>query len=119
MIFLARGIALLWAAFWLFFITAESIATDTPPLAMSLWMSVGVIFLLLALLPWRHPRTGGILLLAAALISAVAYTLLPPPNLPLRVRIGTTALFAVPPLAAGLLFLIAPRHATPRPQPHL
>lgn len=118
MILLARLIALLWAGFWMSFIIAESIATNTPFPNMTLWVGVGLLFLFLAILPWRYPHIAGMLLLAAAAITTLVYTLRPPPHLPPRIRVLTTAVLSLPPLAAGLLLLIALRSATPDPQRH-
>jgi len=60
LVFLPRGLALLWAGFWMFFFVAESWAWQTPVLAALPWVGVGLFFVLLALLPWRWERTGGL-----------------------------------------------------------
>ncbi|MBI4876960.1 MAG: hypothetical protein HY822_20165 [Acidobacteria bacterium] len=104
-VYIARGLALLWAAFWLFFFVVESLVCRTPALVMASWAGAGLLFVILALLPWRKERTGGLLLIVAGLSIGVAYTIWPPPGLPLASRMITTVVFSGPPLVAGILFL--------------
>ena len=105
MVFIARVLALLWAAFWLFFFVVESLAWRTPALVAASWAGVGLLFVILALLPWRCEGTGGLLLLVAGSVIGVAYVIWAPPGLPLASRVITTVVFSVPPLVAGILFL--------------
>ena len=105
MVLIARLLALLWAVFWLFFFVAESLAWRTPALVMASWTGVGVMFVILALLPWRKEATGGLLLVVAGLMAGVAYAIWAPPGLPLASRVITTVVFSAPPLVAGILFL--------------
>ena len=105
LVFLPRGLALLWAGFWMFFFVAESWAWQTPVLAALPWVGVGLFFVLLALLPWRWERTGGVLLVGVGLFAGVAYAIWSPPRLPLASRVLTTVAFSVPPLVSGILFL--------------
>ena len=104
-VFIARALALLWAVFWLFFFVAESLAWRTPALVMASWAGVGLLFVILALVPWRKEWAGGVLLVAAGLLAGVAYAIWAPPGLPLASRAVTTVVFGVPPLVAGVLFL--------------
>lgn len=101
----ARALALLWAGFWMFFFVGESWAWNTPaPLALS-WAGVGLLFILLALLPWRWQSTGGLLLVVAGLAIGAAYVIWGPKSLPLPGRVISTVTLSVPPLIAGILFL--------------
>jgi hypothetical protein len=103
---LARGLALLWAGFWMFFFVAESVAWHTPvPMALP-WVGVGILFLFVALVPWRWEMAGGLLLMVVGLSAGLAHAVWWPG------RAVTTASFAVPPLAAGILFLIHHRAVT-------
>lgn len=102
---LGRALALLWAGFWIFFFAAESWASHTPVLIALLWVGVGLLFLLLALLPWRWERTGGFLLVAVGFSAGVAYSIWSPPGLSVASRLLTVIAFSGPPLAAGILFL--------------
>jgi hypothetical protein len=102
----ARVVALLWALFWLFFFVAESIAWHTPALIMALWVSVGVLFVGLALLPWRREAAGGSLLVIAGLLLGAAYTIWAPPGLPVLSHALTTIAFCGPPLLTGAVFLV-------------
>jgi hypothetical protein len=70
------------------------------------WIGIGLLFVLLALIPWRWESVGGTLLIAAGLLAGVAYAILwwrAP--LDLGTRLLTTFVFGAPPIAAGLLFL--------------
>ncbi len=112
LIFLARSLALAWAGFWLFFFVAESAAYHTP-LHMALpWVGIGLLFVLLALLPWRWEMTGGILLILVGLSAGVAYAVWPPPLLSVAIRALTCVVLGAPPLAAGILFLMRCRSVT-------
>jgi hypothetical protein len=104
-VFIARALALLWAAFWLFSFVVESLVWRTAALVMASWAGVGLLFVILALLPWRKEGTGGLLLVVAGLLIGVAYVIWAPPGLPLASRVITTVVFSAPPLVAGTLFL--------------
>jgi hypothetical protein len=105
MVFIARMLALLWAVFWLCFFVVESLVWRTPALVAASWAGVGLLFVTLALLPWRKEGTGGLLLVVAGLLIGVAYVIWAPPGLPLASRVITTVVFSAPPLVAGILFL--------------
>ena len=105
MLLLARILALLWSGFWLFFFVAESLAWRTPWPVMLAWTGVGLLFLLVAFVPWRWETTGGFALLITGLVTAAAYSIWPPPQLPLATRLITTVVFGLPPIVAGTLFL--------------
>lgn len=101
----ARALAAAWAGFWLVFFVAESWAWHTPlPMALP-WIGLGLLFAILAWLPWRWRRAGGLLLTLAGLSAGVAYSIWPPPGLPVANRVLTTIALSGPPVAAGLLFL--------------
>jgi hypothetical protein len=105
----ARALALLWAGFWMVFVVAESWAWHTPvPVALP-WVSVGLLFVLLALVPWRWEVTGGLLLVIAGLSAGVADAIWSAEQVPVASRAATVVVLGGPPLAAGLLFLM--RHA--------
>ncbi len=103
---LARTLALLWAGFWTVFFVAESWAWRTPVHAALPWVGAGLLFVILALIPWRWETAGGILLVVAGLAVRTAYAIWPPPGLPLAGRVLTTVVFSGPPVAAGILFLL-------------
>ena len=104
-VFIARALALLWAVFWLFFFVVESLVWRTPTLVMASWAGVGLLFVILAMLPWRKEGIGGLLLVVAGLLIGVAYVVWAPPGLPLASRVITTVVFSGPPVMAGILFL--------------
>jgi hypothetical protein len=102
---IARALSLFWSAFWTIFFVAESWAWDTPlPLALP-WVGAGLLFILLALLPWRWQTTGGILLIIAGFLIGAGYVVWGPPSLPLAGRVISTVTLSLPPLIAGILFL--------------
>lgn len=107
--FLARALALSWAGFWLIFFVAESLAWHTPLHVMALWTGVGLLFLFVAVAAWRWEVAGGFLLLGLGVCFGIAYVIWAPPGLPLASRIAATASLSVPPLAAGILFVIRRR----------
>lgn len=114
LLFFARALALLWAAFWFFFFVVESWVWHTPARVMALWAGAGLLFVILALVPWRWEKTGGFLLAFAGLLVGVAYSIWPPPQLPLASRVITTVVLSGPPLVAGIIFLTHHRAVTAR-----
>ena len=117
MVFIARALAMLWAAFWLFFIVAESLAYRTPALVAAPWVGAGLLFVILALVPWRWELSGGLLLVVVGLCVGVAYAIWAPPRLPLASRAITTLVLSGPPLVAGLVLLGHHRQVTAGPGP--
>jgi hypothetical protein len=108
MVLMARALALLWAGFWIWFFVAECWAWRSPWRAMAFWTAVGLAFSILALLPWKWQKTGGVLLVVSGLLIAVGYARWSTARLPFTSRAITTLLFGGPPLVAGILFLIHP-----------
>ena len=76
----ARALALSWAGFWMFFFVAESAAWHTPVRAALPWVGVGLLFALLALVPWRWETTGGLLLMVVGLSAGITYGIWSPPQ---------------------------------------
>lgn len=102
----ARTLALAWAGFWLFFFVAESAAWRTPMSVALLWVGLGLLFVVLALAAWRWEMAGGLLLIIAGFLAGVAYAVWSPTYLPAISRVLTTVVCAVPPVTAGILFLM-------------
>ncbi len=105
MVFIARVLAVLWAVFWLFVFVAESLAWRTPALVTTSWAGVGLLFVILALVPWRWELSGGLVLVVVAFLIAAAYAIWAPPGLPVLSRVITAVVLSGPPLVAGILFL--------------
>jgi hypothetical protein len=121
MLYGARALALLWAGFWMFFFVASVVAQHTPGHVMVLGAVVLLLFVILALVPWRWEVTGGLLLVVMSLLIGVTYAIMSAAivrsdgsRLPLAVRVITTVVFTGPPLVAGILFLIHHRSVTAR-----
>ena len=106
---LARALALLWAGFWMFFFVVESWVWYTPVLVALPWVGLGLLFVFLALVPWRWERTGALLLMLVGLSAGGAYAIWSPPWLPAASRALATIAFSGPPLVAGILFLTTAR----------
>jgi len=104
-VFVARLLALVWAVFWLVFFLVESLAWHTPALITAAWAGLGVLLVVLALLPWGREAAGGLLLAATGVLVGVFYAIWAPPGLPDATRLITIAVFSLPPVVAGMLFL--------------
>ncbi len=115
--YLARALALVWAGFWVFFFVAESLAWHTPVDRMTIWVGVGLLFVVLALVGWRWEVTGGVLLIAAGVLAALAYLIWAPRELALTTRATILIAFGVPPAVAGALFLVHHHGMTRRGAP--
>jgi len=104
--YFARVLALLWAGFWMFFSIVESLTWHTPVHRMAMSVCVGLMFVLLALAPWRWEFPGGLMLMAAGVLAALAYAIWWPLEVPLTTRVATLLVFGLPPAVAGVLFLM-------------
>ena len=109
LIYLARILGLAWAGFWLFFGFASSLGEGLTLTGIIMHMIVpGVIFLGIALLAWRWPQHGIVVLVAIGLVAAAGYPIV------MSSFAFTTILFveltmALPPLVTALLFFCALR----------
>lgn len=113
----ARGIALVWGGFWTWFGLNAALDRGMEWSGVAVQAAVpGLFFLALALVPWKWEGAGGLFLMVEALVVAVGYPIM----------VGTssarTVLFveltmALPPLAAGALFVQVWRKTRPRGGP--
>jgi len=107
-------LAVCWAAWWTFFGLASGLGEGGGISATLLHTAVpGGLFAALCLVAWRYERAGGVLLVLAGILSAVAF----------RVRLTQEAWFllltlVLPPVVAGVLLLIktGPGSAMARPK---
>jgi len=105
LLYSARVLAMLWAAFWTWFGLASGIAEGLSPAGVLVHTAVpGLFFVLLLLVAWRWEPLGGILLVLAGLLIAVAYPLVFRGK-PLPMTISVLLTMALPALLAGILFL--------------
>lgn len=104
-------LALLWAAFWLYFALASGLSEGAGALALHLLVP-GLVVAVPVLVMLRRPRAGGVLLALTALVVAVGYPLTMGAGHPDWVLFMLLA-GALPPALAALLLLL-PRRA---PQP--
>jgi hypothetical protein len=88
----ARGLLLAWAAFWAWFIGMHFVSEGASALLPG--GSILAAILVVALVPWRWPRAGGMLALGAAAGAAISFQ-----------HPGAWALLAAPAALAGLALL--------------
>jgi hypothetical protein len=104
---MARGLSLVWAGFWVFFGVASGIGERGKPMEVLIHTAVpGLIFLVSALIAWRWEAVGGVLLVVEGLVVAVGYPLMAR-HFPLSTKIFIELTMATPPLVSGLLLLSA------------
>ena len=104
--FISRSLALAWAIFWVWFGLASGISEGIGFLGTVMHAAFpGLIFLLSALIPWRFPRTGGIILIIEGIIITVAYPIMFD-RFPLTTVIFVLLTMAVPPILSGILFVL-------------
>lgn len=68
--FIGRVLLLIWAGFWLWFASAVVISEGALPWQAAVFMLSVVV---LAIWSWLEPRTGGILLLCAAIFAGIYF----------------------------------------------
>jgi len=101
----AQVLAQLWAGTWMLYFISESLAWRAVIPETRLWIALGILFVLLAIVPRRWERTGGALLIICGLGLLLAYDIWPPRQLSVGLLVTLELLLAVPPLLSGLLFL--------------
>jgi hypothetical protein len=113
MVYGARALALLWAGFWIFFFVGSVMVEPTYPRVIVVGSLVLLLFVILALVPWRWEAAGGLLLVVTSLLIGATYAIASASivrddgsRLPLAVRAIGTLFFGGPPLVAGILFLL-------------
>ena len=123
MAYAARTLVLLWAGFWIFFFVASVVVEGAPGHVIVLGAAVLLLFVILALVPWRWEAAGGLLLVVMSLLIGVTYAIASAgivrrdgSRLPLAVRAMTIVVFTGPPLVAGIIFLIHNRSVKARAQ---
>jgi hypothetical protein len=108
---IARTLAILWSLFWVWFGIASAIFEQLDTAGRILHVAVpGLFFVVLVLIVWRWEALGGGLLLLAGAAICVAYPLLFGPRFAWPVVAMVLLTMALPPLLAGVLFLVHWRH---------
>jgi hypothetical protein len=95
----ARAIVLIWAGFWTFFCVASAIGEEEGLVGALMHQVPAVVMIVSAFLAWRWPRPAGALLVAEGLFVASGLWVRPSASL--------FAILGLPPMVAGVLFLIA------------
>lgn len=101
----AHVVTILWAGAWNQFFLSESLKWGAVVSASPLWIALGLIFVLLAILPWRWEAQGGALLFTCGIGLLLSYDIWPPRQLKEGHVVILELLLALPPLIAGLVFL--------------
>jgi hypothetical protein len=109
-VYAARALALLWGAFWTWFGLASGIGEGLDPAGIFFHAALpGLVFLATAGLAWRWETIGGVALVLEGLLVMVAYPLMVHGRFPLATILFVELTMALPPLAAGVLFLLGGR----------
>ncbi|MCL5745942.1 MAG: hypothetical protein M1541_18790 [Acidobacteria bacterium] len=104
LVYCARALVALWAAFWIWFGLASGLGEGLDFTGVLLHAAVpGLVFAFLALVAWHWETAGGSLLILIALLIAGAYPKMMAGNP--RVIFPTIVVLALPPLVAGILFV--------------
>ena len=115
MLGIARTLALLWGAWWTFFGVASAFGEGLNAVGILVHTSVpGLIFLGSAAIAWRWEMAGGILLLLEGLVVCGGYPLLTWSRFPTATIAFVLLTMGLPPLAAGVLFLVHRRNVRHR-----
>jgi len=110
---IARGLLLLWAAFWLFFNIASGIA-ELPGLggeALTGHLITAGVVLITFLAAWRWDLAGGLMLLVLAVAVFLLFRLY------LARQLLVLLTLALPMVIAGVLLLICWWHSRPSARP--
>jgi hypothetical protein len=102
---------MLWAGAWAPFLIFQSLEWRSVIDNAVLWMALGILFVLLALVPLKWEPQGGALLMVCGLSLLLAFQLWPPTQLRPGLQALLALLLTLPPLFTGLLFLS--RRASP------
>ena len=104
--YVARALALIWAGWWTFFGLACGLGEGMSPAGVLLHAALpGLIFLVSAAIAWRWEAIGGIVLVLEGLLVFIAYPVMTYSRFPLSTIVFVLLTMALPPLAAGFLFL--------------
>jgi len=105
--YIARSLALIWAGWWTFFGLACGLSEGMSPAAVLLHAALpGLVFLGSAAIAWRWEAIGGVALMLEGLFVFIAYPVMAHSrDFPISTIIFVLLTMALPPLAAGFLFL--------------
>ena len=99
----ALALALLWAAWWVFFETAEAVSSHE--------FGQAIIFAVVMLGPvavaWKWPAAGGALLVLVSVVAIAMFTPMWIHRFNFWMIVGLFAMMPLPPLVAGVLFLLS------------
>jgi hypothetical protein len=114
MVYGARLIATLWVVFWTWFALTSSLGKEGSPANILLQVAVpGPFFALILFLAWKTEALAGLLLFLMGVFIAVAFPFTSG-HLPVNALVFVVLTLALPPLAAGTMFLIDWRMRKPR-----
>ena len=109
---IARGLALIWAAWWTIFGLLSGAGEGVRGLLANAPNALpGLAFLVSAAVAWKWEAVGGGLLILEGVIVLVAYPMMTHGRFPLSTITLVLLTMALPPLVAGILFLAHRRRA--------
>jgi len=104
--YIARALALIWAAWWAFFGLACGLGEGMSPAGVLLHAALpGLVFLVSAAIAWRWEAVGGVVLVLEGLLVLIAHPMMTSNRFPLSTILFVPLTMALPPLAAGFLFI--------------
>jgi hypothetical protein len=114
MVYGGRLIATLWVVFWTWFALTSSLGSKGSTANALMQIVVpGPFFALILFLAWRTEALAGLLLFLMGVFIAVAFPFTSG-HLPVNALVFVVLTLALPPLAAGTMFLIDWRMKKPR-----
>jgi len=115
-------VGLVWAGWWTFFILS-SVFSDAADSMLPEAIRASVILIVLVLIiwaslaiAWKRPFIGGIVLIFEGLFTAVVYPIMASGNIEAGVTVLMLLILSLPPLAAGVLFLLSLREGQRHPK---
>lgn len=112
LLYIARAVAFVWAAFWLFFGISSGLGEGLNLSGIIMHVLFpGVLFLAIALFAWRWPLHGATVLMLSGLAVLILYPLEMREAVSLSTILFVVLTMGVPPLiAGGLMFIHARTH---------
>jgi len=110
----ALALALLWAAWWVFFAIADAIVRHEFRGAITL----AVVVISTIAVAWKWPSVGGVLLILDSIASVGIWGAMWIHSFNVWQILLLLAIMTLPPLVAGVLFLLSSHRHTPPPAVH-
>lgn len=114
LLYIARTVAFVWAAYWLFFGITSGVGEGLKLAGIIMHVVFpGVMFLAMALFAWRWPVHGAIVLMLCGMAALILYPLEMRGAIVLSTLMFVILTMGLPPLLAGVLMFIHARKHHP------